>query len=88
MVIFFRGKDKQRGESPDAQEKTGRDPDFFIAAALGGDQPAQDGVEKMHESGRAQQGRRVEIRFDEVEPGEITQDGVKAQQPLTLPSGP
>ncbi len=58
----------------------------FVAAAVIGDHAAQDRVERMHQSGGAQQRRRIHFSFDEKETGKVSEELVEIhERALTLP---
>ena len=84
---FFRWQQKQSPQRPNAADGAGNDPDDFIAAAVIGDDAAENRVEQMHQCGGSQQSHRLHFRFDENQAGEVSEQLVEFhERPLTLPS--
>ena len=78
---------KQYSQGPDAAEQTRDRPCRFVAAAVIGDDAAKDRVERVHQGGGAQQGRRIHFSFDEKETGKVSEELVEIhERALTLPS--
>jgi hypothetical protein len=56
-----------------------------LPSTLAGDDPTENCIEKVHESGRADQGRRLHLGFDEKESGKIAEQMIEIHhKALTL----
>ena len=83
----FRRQQKQDAERPNTAKESDHGPCRFAAAAVVGDDTAENRIEQMNQCGGAQQGRRIHFRPYEKKSGEVSEELVEIHEPpLTLPS--
>ena len=68
---IFLGQQKKYRDRPYTENRAGSGPEIFRPATMAGDHPAKNRIERMHQSRRANQTRRVDIWSDKHEAGEI-----------------
>ena len=90
LIFFLFGREQEEdANGPNPQQQTGDGPGLLVTAALASDQATQKRVDGVNQSGCAQESSGVQIRLDEIKPGEIAQNSAEVHvRPLTLPSSP